>query len=85
MIDRTFAEDGHGPDPLSQLAAQVAAARDEQQTKADTPVTIADVAAAAFVALETLVALLPDSGKPKVIAAFEERAAQYAASMEEGT
>ena len=70
-------------DPLSELAAQVAAAHAANDQKADTPVTIADVAAAAFVALETLVALLPDSEKPKVIAAFEERAAMYATSMEE--
>lgn len=65
------------------LAALVAAKQAEVEQAADTPVTIADVAAAAFVALESVVALLPDHLKQNVIDQFEQRAAVFAASMAE--
>lgn len=78
---------GDSPSPyadIAGLAEAVAKAKAEAEAKADEPVTIADVAAAAFVALETLVALMPtDEAKQRVINEFEQRAAHYAAGMEE--
>lgn len=72
------------PDPLTTLAQQVASAKAAAEAEADTPVTIADAAAAAFVALETLVAILGSEKGAQVIEQFEQRAAAFAASMEVG-
>lgn len=68
------------PSSMDELVAAVEEAKAQAEADADTPVTIGDVAAAAFTALETLVAILggPTSAKgAQVIAAFEDRAAAY--------
>lgn len=66
------------------LVKKIAEAQAANEQAADQAVTIADVAAAAFVALETVVALMPnDELKQRVIAEFESRAAVFAVSMEE--
>lgn len=68
--------------PMDALLNEVTAAQAAVEKAAATPVTIADVAAAAFVALETIVNLLSDENAAKVIAEYEQRSAAFAASME---
>lgn len=64
------------------IDAQSEAESAEAEAAAQT-VTIADVAAAAFVALETIVAILGTDRGAHVIEEFEKRAALYAAGMED--
>jgi hypothetical protein len=62
------------------LAQMIEAAKADHASE---PITIADVAAAAFVALETVVALMPSQSlKEQVIDEFERRAAAFAAEMQ---
>lgn len=71
--------------PLDDLLAQLAAAQAEVEAEAQKPVTLADLAAAAFTALETVVTILggPESTNGKqVIDEFESRAAAFAESLE---
>lgn len=66
------------------LIGMIKQAKADNDEAAAEPVTIADVAAAAFVALETVVALMPtDELKQQVIAEFESRAAVFAVTMED--
>lgn len=67
---------------MDALLAQVEAAQAEVAEAAEHEVTIADVAAAAFVALETIVAILGEEKGQQVIDQFEARAAAFAESME---
>lgn len=67
-------------DPIEELKRKIAEADAREAAQAaeaeQTQVTIEDIAAAAFVALETLVNILGDKGQ-QVIDEFERRVKQY--------
>lgn len=75
---------GAAMDPTEQLEAlanEVREAKAKAEAAADEPLTIADVAAAAITALETLVAILPPKEAQRVIEDYEDRALAFKAAF----
>jgi hypothetical protein len=73
-------------DAIALINAELAKMKAKVEEEATKGVTIADVAAAAFTALETCVAILGGPGKPngmKVIEDFEQRARSFSEAFEE--
>ena len=69
------------PDPLAHLANEVAEAKAQAEQAAAQPVTVIDVAAAAFIALETLTKILKPEDAETVINAYQERRQQFLNNM----
>lgn len=78
IVETTATENTAGP--MDVLRAKVEAARAEQPAQDEEqiiPVTLADVAAAAFVALETVVQILKPEDAAKVLDEFDARKAAF--------
>lgn len=78
-------KNGAAMDPVEELANKVDDERKRIDDMADEPLTIADIAAAAVTALETLLELLPPHIAGDVFDAFEQRAADFKVTDEAGT
>jgi len=76
-------KNGASMDPLEALRQQVAEQRAKVEEAEHEEVTIADVAAAAFTALETIVAMLPPEQAQQVIGEFEDRSAKFREGFED--
>lgn len=69
--------------PAKKSAPSVTLPVPAERLSGDTPVTIADVAAAAITALETIISILPPLQAAAAIALFEQRAQEFAQAYED--